>query len=119
MKFSVTNDVQVPVQTTTHQQQQPRPATTNALQRGTPLPPPNTNNVRRVEQRPAQTATRIPEYRPAGAAPAHPRTYVVKPGETMAEVARRTGVSLPKLQAANPTIEPRRLKPGQTLNIPS
>jgi len=37
----------------------------------------------------------------------------------MAEVARRFGVSLPKLQAANPTIQPRSMKAGQTLNIPS
>jgi LysM repeat protein len=47
------------------------------------------------------------------------RTYTVRSGETMAEVARKFGVSLAKLQAANPTIEPRRLRAGQTLNLPS
>jgi len=43
----------------------------------------------------------------------------VRSGETMAEIARKFGVSLPKLQAANPTVQPRSMKAGQTLNIPS
>jgi LysM repeat protein len=37
----------------------------------------------------------------------------------MAQVARRFGVSIAKLQAANPGVEPKRLRGGQALNIPS
>jgi LysM repeat protein len=136
MKFTVTNTVQVPVPATNTVYQAPRTvmqtpayvAPTNASHRVTPLPAAtNSSNIqRRAEQRPSsaspQLTQRAAEFRNSLAstpASARARTYVVKPGETMAEVARRTGVTLPKLQAANPTIEPRRLRAGQTLNIPS
>jgi LysM repeat protein len=46
------------------------------------------------------------------------RTHTVAPGETLAGIARKYGVSLSALQAANPGISPRKLKSGQTLNIP-
>src|SRR5215831_7772310 len=48
-----------------------------------------------------------------------PHTHVVAPGETLASISRKTGVSLSALQAANPGVTPRKLKAGQTLNIPS
>jgi LysM repeat protein len=131
MKFTVTNTVLVAVQptNTTYRAavtnsgaQSPRSMATNAV-RITPLSTVPTNNVRRAEQRTPTTSSqftaRTPEVRTPVAAPARPRTYVVKSGETMAEVARRTGISLQKIEAANPTIEPRRLRAGQTLNIPS
>jgi LysM repeat protein len=51
-----------------------------------------------------------------------PRTsshsYVVKPSETLAAIARRNGVSLSALEAANPGVNPRKLRVGQTLNLP-
>jgi len=46
------------------------------------------------------------------------RTHTVAPGETLAGIARKYGVSLSALQSANPGISPRKLKAGQTLNIP-
>lgn len=46
------------------------------------------------------------------------RTHTVKPGETPSMIARRYGVRLDALLAANPKLEPRRLKVGQTLSIP-
>jgi len=131
MKFTVTNTVLAPVQPTNTMY---RPAVTNsAVQsprlmatngaRITPLPPAATNTVRRTEQRAPTTSSqftsRTPEIRTPAASLPRPRTYVVKSGETMAEVARRTGISLQKIEAANPAIEPRRLRAGQTLNIPS
>lgn len=46
------------------------------------------------------------------------RVHRVQPGESMDRIARRYGVSLRALQAANPRIEPRRLKAGVELRIP-
>jgi tetratricopeptide (TPR) repeat protein len=87
-----------------------RPAATNVAQ----------PQVRRMEQRAAQATTTRNAQVPAATVPAPTlRKYVVRSGETMAQVARRFGVNIARLQAANPTIEPRRLRGGQTLNIPS
>jgi len=47
------------------------------------------------------------------------RTHTVAAGETMAAIARKYSVSVPALQSANPTVEPRRMRPGTTLNIPA
>jgi tetratricopeptide (TPR) repeat protein len=58
---------------------------------------------------------------PSHAKPAPPvkqRTYVVVAGDTFASIARKAGVSLAAMQAANPGVSPKKLKPGQTLNIP-
>lgn len=46
------------------------------------------------------------------------RTHTVKTGDTMASIARRYGVSQSSLSSANPSIEPRRLKVGQTVSVP-
>lgn len=67
---------------------------------------------RQMEQRAAQATRTLPST------PAL-RKYVVRDGETMSQIARRYKVSASRLQAANPTIEPRRLRAGQTLNIPN
>jgi LysM repeat protein len=64
---------------------------------------------------------------PAGAKPAGPaapnsapaaRTHMVKSGETPSLIARKYGVKLEALMAANPNLEPRRLRVGQALRIP-
>lgn len=46
------------------------------------------------------------------------RTHVVKSGETLAVIARQYGVRVESLQAANPGIDARRLRPGRTLKVP-
>ncbi len=51
-------------------------------------------------------------------APAKAKTHLVRPGDTLVSIAGRYGVSLKDLQAANPTVEPKRLKAGQTLKLP-
>ena len=50
---------------------------------------------------------------------AAPRTHTVKPGETPAAIAKRYGLRVNVLLAANPRIEARRLQVGQTLVLPS
>ena len=53
----------------------------------------------------------------AGSA-ARPRAHPVKQGETPSSIARLYGVRLEALLAANPGLEPRKLKVGQPLNLP-
>jgi LysM repeat protein len=62
---------------------------------------------------------------PANPAPTHPapkpakaRTHTVAAGETMASIARKSGVSLSALQAANPGVTPKKIHSGQVLNLP-
>jgi LysM repeat protein len=47
------------------------------------------------------------------------RSHTVKAGETAAAIARKYGVKLDALLAANHGLDPKRLKVGQTLNIPA
>jgi LysM repeat protein len=47
-----------------------------------------------------------------------PRTHKVAAGETAVRIARQYGISLDALLAANPGLEPRRMRVGQILNIP-
>jgi LysM repeat protein len=46
------------------------------------------------------------------------RTHTVKSGETASLIARKYGVKLAALMAANPSLDPRRLRVGQALRIP-
>ena len=52
------------------------------------------------------------------AKPAKPRTHTVAAGETLAAIARKSGVSLAALEAANPGVTPTKLRVGQPLNLP-
>lgn len=54
----------------------------------------------------------------APATPARPRTHTIQPGDSPYSIAKRYGVRLDALMAANPKLEPKRLKVGQTVNIP-
>ena len=50
---------------------------------------------------------------------ARPRTHTVVAGETAVGIARKYGVKLSALEAANPDMNPARIRVGQVLNIPS
>lgn len=65
---------------------------------------------------------------PATPTPAPPRAtkpppaqkiHTVVSGETVASISRKYGIRLEKLLSANPSIDPRRLRVGQTLAIPN
>jgi hypothetical protein len=45
------------------------------------------------------------------------RTYVVKPGDTLARIAELTGVAIERLLALNPTIDPQALVTGQRIKL--
>jgi len=44
--------------------------------------------------------------------------YVIQSGDTLGRVATQFGISLSKLQSANPSVQPRYLKVGQKIVIP-
>lgn len=46
------------------------------------------------------------------------RTHIVKAGDTPVSIARQHGVKLDALMASNRGLDPRRMKVGQTVNIP-
>lgn len=66
-------------------------------------PAPSTNNPSAGKSRPT----------PSG------RAYTVRSGDTLATIAKRHGVKLPDLVAANPGLNPNKLRPNQTIIIPS
>jgi LysM repeat protein len=45
-------------------------------------------------------------------------TYIVEPGDSIASIAQRFGYTVETLIAANPTIDPNNLTPGQVLILP-
>jgi len=47
------------------------------------------------------------------------RTHVIRSGENPSIVARQYGVPLAELMAANPNVDPNRMRPGDVLRIPS
>jgi LysM repeat protein len=49
---------------------------------------------------------------------AKPRTHIVAAGETPAAIARKLGLNLDALLAANPGLNPKKLRVGQVLNLP-
>lgn len=63
----------------------------------------------------SRMVTPLPEPKPA----AKPRTYKVSAGETLASIARKSGVSLTAMRTANPGVIPSKMRVGQVLNLPS
>jgi len=87
--------------------------------------PPQYNSVAQSAASPADdisvqsSATPSPEQaKPSPPKSAKPRTHTVVAGETAAGIARKLGVKLSALEAANPGINPARIRAGQVLNVP-
>jgi LysM repeat protein len=57
--------------------------------------------------------------RPPTAPASNLRTHIVKPGETPTIIARKYGVKVEALMAANPRLDPRRLQVGRAVTIPA
>jgi tetratricopeptide (TPR) repeat protein len=70
-----------------------------------------------VQSENTTSSNRPPESRQSAAVTA--RKHTVADGDTPSSIARKYGVKLDALMAANPGLDPRRLRIGQTLNIPS
>jgi LysM repeat protein len=90
----------------------------NTLTGNPPSPKPPASRTNNVDpgssvRVPYSGTTPLPST-PAGSG----RNYVVQSGDTLAAIARKQKVRLESLQAANPGITPKKLKPGQTLVLP-
>jgi LysM repeat protein len=79
-----------------------------------------------VAPNPTRPATTSVAFTAPVAAPKHPkvpapvtRTHTVKQGDIPETIAKRYGVKLDLLLAANPGLDPRRMKIGQSVNIPT
>jgi len=68
---------------------------------------------------PVTTPVPLPPVANASPLGAKPRTHLVAAGETEAAIARQFGIKLAALQAANPGVNPNKLRVGQPLSIPS
>lgn len=113
------------------QQQLTNPATGNppdngsaqpsAVGRGpTEAPPPTLPG--RVYPAPTNRVPVVTSQRTTPATPPRPaptRTYVIQRGDTPSRIAQRFNLRVETLLAANPGVDPRRLKVGQPLNIPT
>jgi tetratricopeptide (TPR) repeat protein len=69
----------------------------------------------------ANTAHAAPRTNAASQPPAtgsQRRVHTIVAGDTLASIARKYNVRLAALQSANPRVDARRLRPGQTLVIP-
>lgn len=81
----------------------------------TPSTPTSSSNPTAVRTSSTRTPT---STAPPSTAP-RTRSYTVRAGDTASSIARRAGVSTKALLAANPGLNPNRMKPGQTVNIPN
>lgn len=88
----------------------PPPATNVQYYTETPSnnPPPLTN----ITQPPSSPQEMTPP------AAGNLKPYTVVKGDSFYKIAKDHGISLKALQAANPNVDPRKLKPKQTLQIP-
>jgi LysM repeat protein len=87
----------------------PPPVDTNTVVMDTNTPPLEASNVAPPVVVPVQAP--VPEV--AGT------EYVVVKGDTLGKIAKNHGVTLNALKAANPGVEPTKLKVGQKLSIPA
>ncbi|MGB7747220.1 MAG: LysM peptidoglycan-binding domain-containing protein [Verrucomicrobiia bacterium] len=89
-------------------------------------PPPDTNTVVADTNPPPVVASNPPVAPPPVVAPAPapaPQVagteYVVVKGDSFAKIAKKNGVSVKAIEAANPGVAPTKLKVGQKLSIPA
>lgn len=86
-----------------------------------PVPAPRTQ-TRSAAPPPAATASpavATPPPHPATFPSAASRNHTVKSGETLGRIAREYGVSVETLLAANPGLNARKIRAGQTLIVPT
>jgi LysM repeat protein len=84
----------------------PSAPASNVVSVPTPPPPP-----------PIAPPVPVPPPQPPEAAPGS--DYTIAKGDSLAKIAKKTGVTLKALEAANPTVKPTKLKIGQKLAIPA
>ncbi len=91
----------------------PQPQTTNSTPAREPSEPAH------VENAPAKAVPASSVPAPRAPAPPTAVTHVIKAGDTLRSIAKKYGVSINALMAANPQTRPTRLQVGRVLNIPA
>ncbi len=82
-------------------------------------PPAQTVYRPKAEDKPAAVQSTLAAEPQAQVPRAATRSHTVREGETLAQIARKYGVKLGSLLEANPRLDPRRLRVGQTIGIPA
>jgi LysM repeat protein len=100
------------------QKNAPPPAQNVPAQNIVNAPPQNTSYTPDDISAPPPPGMKITPLPSLRAKPFKPHTHVVAARETMAAIARNAGISLTALQVANPGVSPKKLRVGQTLNLP-
>jgi len=90
------------------------PVDTNSFVADTNLPPVSTNLPPVSTNLPPVVAPVVPVVPEATGT-----EYVIVKGDTLAKIAKKNGVTLKALEAANPGVIPTKLKVGQKLNLPA
>jgi len=67
---------------------------------------------------PSDAASLAPDVSAAPSAPVDGSTYTVKAKDTMWGIAKELGVTVDALKAANPTVDPLKMRIGSVLIIP-
>jgi LysM repeat protein len=67
---------------------------------------------------PSELATLAPDVSAAPTTPVDGTTYTVKAGDIMITIAKKFGVTVAALKAANPTVDPTKMRIGSVLIIP-
>ena len=91
---------------------------TNALPQKAAPPPSSRQRLAQQEAPDRATSTPAVVQRSDTSPTSSTRTHTIRSGENLSQIARKYGVKLEALMAANPHLDPRRLRPGQTLTIP-
>jgi LysM repeat protein len=68
---------------------------------------------------PSEIVSPAPEVSAAPSLPAGETTYRVKAGDIMINIAKKFGITVAALKAANPTVDPTKMRVGSTLIIPA
>jgi LysM repeat protein len=64
-----------------------------------------------------QTTSTVVTHHGHGSAASKATFYVVKPGDSLSEIAAKTGVAITTIEALNPHLNPNRLQPSQRLRL--
>jgi len=67
---------------------------------------------------PSEVASPAPEASAAPSAKTGGTTYTVKAGDLMINIAKKFGITVIALKAANPTVDPTKMRVGSVLIIP-
>jgi LysM repeat protein len=98
-----------------------RPTGTVAVDPAAPQPAAPAQQPAAPAQQPAARAQQ-PAQQQRAQQPARqqaaPRTYTIRSGDTLDRIARQHGTTVAALQRANPGLNPRRLIPGRTIQLP-